>query len=265
MKILFMGGKRVGCGCLEYIIQTGHEVVGVVVNPGDTAADRWYPSAAELALKHAIPVFQWKRVNHPDVVKILQRLALDMIVVVYYDQILKREIIQIPRLGCINLHLALAEEYRGCYPTTWAIINGETRTGVTIHYIDESIDGGDILAQKEVPIDDDETGLSLYEKCTDAGIALFGEVFLDILDQKIKPRSQDGTRGRYYKRVFPDRKIDFTKSGPEIYRFIRALLFEPFDPPFFCVGNQKYEIRKVKDSGGFISETGSLDQPRNLG
>lgn len=247
MNVLFMGGKRVGYGCLKYLIRLGHNVVGVAVNPGDTDAGRWYPSICELSLKYGIPVFEYENINSPGAVTRVQGMAPDIIVVVYFDAILKKQIISIPPKGCINLHLALAEEYRGCYPTTWAIINDEKRTGVTLHYIDESIDGGDIIAQREVKIERTDTGLTLYDKCTDACISLFMETFPAIAEGRVKPRPQDKTKGKYYKRQFPDQRIDFSKSGQEIYNHLRAVLFEPFPPPYFFIGNQKYEVRKVED------------------
>lgn len=160
MRVLFAGGKDIGCGCLEYRIRESQsEVVGVFINRGsDTAKNRWYRSVAEIALAHHIPVFAPRSINSAQMIDIIRDLAPDMIVVVYYDQILKREVIDIPPHGCVNLHMALAEEYRGCYPTTWALINGEERTGVTLHYIDEGIDTGDIIAQREVKIHQGKRG-----------------------------------------------------------------------------------------------------------
>ena len=245
MKILFMGGKRIGCGCLQYLIASEHKLVGVVINSCDVAANRWYPSACELALRYDIPVFEWTDVNSPDALSSFRILAPDIIIVIYFNQILKRQLINIPSKGCINLHLALAEEYRGCYPTTWALLNDKRRTGVTLHYIDESIDGGDIIAECEVLIEDDDTGRSLYEKCTDAGIQLFSNTLPAIVRGTVQARPQDRTKGVYHRRVFPSQEVDFNKSGREIYNHIRATLFEPYPPPYFYIGEQKYEIKKA--------------------
>jgi len=245
MRVLFAGGKDVGWGCLEYLIRESQsEVVGVFINRGsDTAKDRWYRSAAEIALAHHIPVFAPRSMNSARAIDVIRNLAPDIIVVVYYDQILKREVIDIPPHGCINLHMALAEEYRGCYPTTWALINGEKRTGVTLHYIDEGIDTGDIIAQKEVEITESDTGKSLYYKCTAAGVQLFSETF-PLIEQGKAPRRKQKTtdKTRYYRRVFPSREIDFSKSGQEIYDYIRALTFPPFPPPYFYIGDTKMVI-----------------------
>lgn len=248
MKVLFLGGKNIGCGCLKLLIEAKADIVGIMLNPSDIDKERWYASAAELGLIHNIPVFMLQDINSEEGVACVKRLAPDLIIVVYYDKILKKQIIEIPRKGCINLHMALAEKYRGCYPTTWALINGEKQTGVTLHYIDEGIDSGDIVAQKEITIEESDTGLILYNKCTQAGIQLFAEHLPLILTDKMSRRKQVATaETRYYKRDFPSRKIEFTKSGREIYNNLRALIFDPFPPPFFYIGAKKYIIKEEKD------------------
>lgn len=245
MRVIFAGGKNVGCGCLEYLLLDREvDLVAVFVNPkSDTAANRWYPSAAEIAMVHGIPVFSPPSINAPKSKEQIRALNPDLLVVVYYDQILKRDVIGIPKRGCINLHMALAEEYRGCYPTTWAIINGEKRTGVTLHYIDEGVDSGDIIAQREVPVDASDTGIDLYEKCTQNAIGLFRETF-PLIETGMAPRRRQVSteQTKYYRREFPSRKIDFGKSGADIYNHIRALTFPPFPPPYFYIGEKKMII-----------------------
>ena len=250
MKILFMGGKDIGCGCLEYLLEREEDtVVGVIVDPPDTAGDRWYASATELALKKRVPIYSLK-INSPEGVSIVRELSPDIIVVVYFDQILKKEIINVPRMGCVNLHMALAEQYRGCYPTTWAIINGEKMTGVTLHYIDEDIDTGEIIAQSEVPVTGEDTGETLYRKCTKSGIELLREYFPLIADGSAPRRKQVTSEAtRSHKRVFPSREIDFSKPGSEIYDHIRALIFEPFPPPYFYIGKKKFIISEDREEG----------------
>ena len=244
MRILFIGGKDVGCACLEWLIEEDFEIAAVIINPNDMEVGRYFRSATEIAQPRGIPTFCPKSVNSPESVERIRNLKPDIIVVVYYDQILKRDLIAIPALGCINLHLALAEEYRGCYPTTWAIINGEKRTGVTLHYIDEGIDSGDIIAQKTVPIKDSDTGLDLYRRCTQAGVELFKKTFPLIVGGKASRTPQKTTsKTRYCARnLFPSHEVDFNKSGKELYDYIRALTFPPFPPPYFRIGKRKMVI-----------------------
>ena len=177
MRVLFAGGKNVGCGCLDKLVEHPEvELVAVYAGPDDTAADRWYRSATDIAVEHGTPVYFPKKINSRETVALTRSLTPDLIVVVYYDQILHSETIRIPGKGCVNLHLALGEDYRGCYPTTHALLDRAQRYGVTLHYIDEGIDTGDIIAQRPVPISDADTGKTLYDNATKAGIELFGDV-----------------------------------------------------------------------------------------
>lgn len=244
VRVVFAGGKAIGCGCLRFLLKLDRvQVVGVFVNPADTAATRWYPSVTEIALAHALPVYAPESINAPVEVNRLRSMAPDLIVVSYYDQILSREVFALPRLGCINVHLALAEEYRGCYPTTWALINGEARTGVTIHHITYAVDAGDIIAQREVPIATSDTGRTLYDKCTEVGISLFSEVLPQLLTVPLRARAQVSTENtKYYKRSFPSHEITFRGDGQSIFNRIRALHFPPFPPPYFYIGETKMVI-----------------------
>lgn len=248
MKILFLGGKEIGCRCLQYIIDSREQLIATVVNEKDTVSNRWYPSVAEMALKNHIPIYFWEKINCEDAYNTMKELSPDIIFSISYDQILKKDIIDIPKYGCINLHNALAEQYRGCYATAFTIINEEEQTGVTLHYIDEGVDSGPIIVQSCFKIENTDTGYSLYKRCTDIGFKLFKENFRKILEGKIeKVKIQDKNSAKYYKRVFPSQEIDFSKSGREIYNHIRACIFEPFQMPYFHIGKDKYEVRKIND------------------
>ncbi len=249
LRVLFIGGKDVGCGCLRCLIENSKiDVVGIIANPSDTAKNRWYESAVGVGLENNIPTHTIKDINSSKSISLIKSLSPDIIFAVYYDQILSSEVIDIPPYGCINLHLALSEEYRGCYPTTWAILNGEKRVGATIHYIDTGIDTGDIIAQKEVLISDTDTGKTLYDKCTQAGIELFREQISSATFPNFDRRKQATTsKTKYYKRSFPTQEIDFSKSGNEVFDHIRAHLFEPFPPPYFYIGDTKYIVMKEHD------------------
>lgn len=254
MRVIFAGGKNVGCGCLDYLIDEAEstEVIAVIVDhESETVQDKWYRSATEIASKKNIPVLAPKNINSSKNEKIISELSPDMLVVVYYDKILKPNIISIPNRGCINLHMALAEEYRGCFPTTWVLLNDEKHTGVTLHYIDESIDTGDIIDQSMFRIQNGDTGKTLYNKCTEAGIELFKKTWPKILDGTASRRPQKTTgKTRYYRREFPSIEVDFNKNGREIYNHIRAMLFDPFPRPYFYIGSKKYTIVEMKEKEG---------------
>jgi len=219
-RVVFMGGKKPGEACLEILRR--HPDVELVGNVGNMNGGVWNFTGQ------------------------IRQLKPDLIIVVYYDYILSPEIIAIPPMGCINLHLALAEEYRGCYPTTWAIINGETRTGVTLHYIDEGIDTGDIIAQTEVPIYPQDTGKDLYERCTRAGVALFESELQSILDGTNDRRPQSSTRRTLsYRRIFPSHEVtDMYHHGKN---YIRALYFPPWPKPYVDIGGRKFYLVEEGD------------------
>lgn len=253
-RVLFVGGKAVGCGVLQQLIESPLAIVsGVIVNPNDTHANRWYPSATEIALANGLPVRMAHNINSDDNIAWIRECKADLMVIAYYDQILAKSVFAIPRMGCVNLHLAPAEKYRGCFPTTWALINGETITGVTLHRVTSEIDGGDILAECEVPIMSDDTGVSLYNKCTAAGVELFGSVLPALLAGQLKGRPQcDTPETRHYNREFPSHEIRFEGDAQSIRDRIRALHFPPFPDPYIIIGDKKLilvEESKLRNSG----------------
>lgn len=250
VRVLFAGGKAVGCGVLRSLIATpAVEVCGVIVNPDDTAADRWFPSATDVAIKHGIAVRAPSSINTAASIAWIRELEADLIVVAYYDQILASAIFSMPRLGCVNLHLAKAEAYRGCYPTTWALINGETVTGVTLHSVTAEIDGGDILAEREVPIAPDDTGRSLYDKCSAAGVELFTEALPALIAGTLVGRPQGrAPLTRSHNRKFPSHEVRMEGDPRAIVDRIRALTFPPFPAPYLMIGNRKFLIVEVEEA-----------------
>jgi len=232
-RVVFMGGKKIGKRCLDILRRhPGVELVKIIQNPNEIPWLR-------------IPAMP-RNINHFHEVMLIRQEKPDLIICVYYDQILKRPLLDIPPMGCINLHLALAEEYRGCYPTTWAIINGETETGVTLHYMDEGIDTGPIISQAKVPIYEWDTGKDLYERCTRAGVALFESELQSILDGTNDRRPQSSTRRTLsYRRIFPSHEVtDMYHHGKN---YIRALYFPPWPKPYVDIGGRKFYLVEEGD------------------
>ena len=241
MKIVFLGGKKIGYNCLKYLIQHSEiEVALVIPNlESDVLQNRWYPSVTELALTYNIPLLGTKNINEN--IEEIKQINPDLIFSVYFDQIFKKPIIDIPPKGIINLHFGLPEYYRGCYPTTWAIINGETSTGVTLHYVDEGIDTGDIIAERFIDIKEHYTGKDLYDICTETGFDLFKEMLPLIINDKCEARTQINGNAQHYNRDFPSHEV---KLPDDVYNYIRALFFPPFPSPFFYIGNRKITIKE---------------------
>lgn len=244
MRVLFCGGKDVGCGCLEVLLACKNvDVVGVVVNPSDVDEARWYGSAARIALKNGIPLHCFDSIDSDYAMTTIRSLRPDLMVLVYYDQILRQDVLRIPPQGCVNLHLALAEHYRGCYPSTHALMNGEPYTGVTLHYVDEGIDTGDIIAEEVVLIDTQDSGRSLYYKLTEAGIALFKRTLPLLITGRVGRKPQVTTEWtKTYPREFPSQLIEFEGDGQDIYNHIRAVYFPPFPLPYFYLEGKKMVI-----------------------
>ena len=170
-----MGTPDFAVSILEAIINSRHKVVGVITQE-DKAKGRSGklvpPPVKECALKHGIPVFQPHRIKDEDALTRLKEYDADIFVVAAYGQILSKDILDMPRYGCINTHASLLPKYRGAAPIQWAIADGEKETGVTVMQMDEGLDTGDILISKEVPIDEKETGGSLFEKLAMTGSSL---------------------------------------------------------------------------------------------
>jgi len=183
MKIVFMGTPDFAVPSLNMLVQEGHELLGVFTQP-DKPKNRGMkvqaPPVKEFALAHAIPVFQPEKVKDGTAHSIIQELGPELIVVAAYGRILPREILELPPKGCINVHSSLLPKYRGAAPIHWAVLNGETESGVTIMYMAEALDAGDIISQASTPIDPDETVEELYERLARMGALLLGDTVLGI-------------------------------------------------------------------------------------
>ena len=164
MRAIVAGYNNMGCEGLEALIRNGYEVAAVFTYTDSPDETIWFSSVAEVAARHNIPVYTPDNINHPLWVEKIRELKPDVLFSFYYRDILSAAILEIPASGCFNLHGSLLPKYRGRVPTNWAIINGETETGVTLHAMTTGIDDGDILAQEKVAIAADDTALTLSNK-----------------------------------------------------------------------------------------------------
>ena len=227
MKVVFMGTPDFAVGALESIVNAGHQVVLVVTQedkPKGRGKEIQYTPVKEAALKHGLEVFQPHKIKDGEAVEKLKAYEADVFVVAAYGQILSKEILDMPKYGCVNIHASLLPKYRGGDPIKWSMIDGEKVTGVTTMFMAEGLDTGDMLEKVEVEICDDETGGSLHNKLMDAGAKLILST-LDKLEKGTATRTvQDDNLSCYAKML--DKKlgnIQFTKSAEEIERLIRGL------------------------------------------
>lgn len=227
MKVIFMGTPDFSVGTLEALIEAGHEVVLAVTQPDKQKGrgrEMQFPPVKECALRHQIPVFQPGRVRDAECIEELRKQHADIMVVVAFGQILPKEILEMTPYGCINVHASLLPKYRGAAPIQWAIIDGETVTGVTTMQMDEGLDTGDMLLKTEVVIEEKETGGSLHDKLAAAGAKLCIETLEGLKNQTITPVPQGETTTAYAKMLDKQLgKIDWNQSAAAIERLVRGL------------------------------------------
>jgi len=227
MKIIFMGTPDFAASALEKIVEAGHEITLVVTQPDKPkgrSGELQVSDVKACALKHGFPVFQPERIKLPENVAYLKKYEADIYVVAAFGQILSQEILDIPKFGCVNIHASLLPKYRGAAPIQQAIIDGEKTTGVTIMQMAAGMDTGDILLQREIPIDDNETGGGLFDKLSELGAELIAEALPKIERGELTPVPQDeklATKcGKLSKNMG---KIDFSKNAITIRNLVRGL------------------------------------------
>ena len=227
MRIIFMGTPDFSVGTLEALIAAGHDVCLAVTQPdkpkGRGKAMQFSP-VKETALKHGIPVYQPKRIRNPECVEELKKYGADVMVVIAFGQILPKSILELTPYGCINVHASLLPKYRGAAPIQWAIIEGETVTGVTTMQMDEGLDTGDMIRKTEVPVAEDETGESLHDKLAQAGAKLCVETLKALEDGTARFEKQGESPTAYAKMLTKELgNIDWNEPAARIERLVRGL------------------------------------------
>ncbi len=245
-RILVFAYSNVGYECLKLLLSRQENVIGVVTHEDNPNEKCWFASVAKLAQQYKIPVYTPKNVNQPEhTAKILQ-LKPDLIFSFYYRNLINDDILQSARLGAFNMHGSLLPKYRGRAPINWVIINGETGTGATLHYMVRQADAGDIVDQQAVTITHTDTAKSLAEKVTQAATQVLARQ-LDAIKTGNAPRiPQDHSQASYFgKRTPEDGKIDWQQSASQIYNLIRALT-HPYPGAFTELKGQRYCIWQAR-------------------
>ena len=227
MKIVFMGTPDFAVGALEALVEAGHEVAAVVTQPDKPKGrgkEMQKTPVKECALKHNIEVFQPVKIKTPEAVEVLKGYGADLFVVAAFGQILSKEILDMPKFGCVNIHASLLPKYRGAAPIQWAILDGEKETGVTIMQMNEGLDTGDMLTKVIVPIENTDTGESLFDKLADAGAKLLIETIPQIEAGTLTPEPQDDTLSTYAKMIKKEMGlIDWKKEAVVLERLVRGM------------------------------------------
>ena len=230
-KIAFLGSRPLGARCLRYLTEQKEvEICGVVTRP--KGSQGWWgpPEVIDVAEELGLEVLEEKD---------LKRKELDLILSVLYDKILKGDIINIPKRGAINLHNAPLPDYRGCNSFSHAIMNNESKYGVTIHYINEGIDTGPIIKVAWFNIDPDMTARELYERAQDVAFNLFVETLPKIISGNISATPQSPEKYYYPRNSLSNKEANLSWEPQRLYNFVRALTFPPFEKAFIRIGDKK--------------------------
>lgn len=251
MKIVFMGTPDFAVPSLEKIISKyGVEAVFTQPDrPKGRGKKMAFSPVKEVAVKHDIKVFQPEKLKEDrEAIEYLKELKPDFIIVVAFGQILTKEVLDIPRIGCINLHASLLPMYRGAAPLNWVVINGEKKSGNTTMLMDVGLDTGDMLLKDEVIITENMTAGELHDKLMVSGADLLIETIDGMAEGKIEPVKQEGETC-YAKMLSKDTgKIDWNKSAKEIHNLIRGLNPWPIAHTTYKNENMKiYESRILEE------------------
>lgn len=267
-----MGTPDFSVGTLKAIADAGYEITGVITQP-DKPKGRGkqiqQTPVKEAALALGLPVYQPSRVRSMEAIDTIRQMKPDVIVVVAFGQIIPKEILELPPLGCINVHASLLPAYRGAAPIQWAVINGEPKSGVTIMKMDEGLDTGDMLAKTEIPLEMDETGGSLFDKLSESGAKLLVDTLPLLAEGKITPEPQPEESTTEYARMIrkEDGHIDWTKSAVEIERLIRGM--DPWPSAYTTLDGKILKIWKARvvamPGGDLFSKLPGQDPKKSAG
>jgi methionyl-tRNA formyltransferase len=242
MKTVVFAYHNMGLAGLDALFNQGFDIAAVFTHEDDPDENCWFGSVKNWAEQKNISVYTTEEVNSPQWIAKIAAVNPDIIFSFYYRKMISREILDLPKVGAFNLHGSFLPAYRGRCPVNWVIINGEAQTGVTLHYMIDKPDAGDIVGQKAVAIELLDTAKTLYDKLCRAAKKLLDELLPLIKSNQIPRRKQNLAEGSYYGGRRPeDGRIDWNKSADEIYNLIRAVT-EPYPGAFALLDNDEIII-----------------------
>ena len=227
MNIVFMGTPDFAVGTLETLINSEHDVTAVVTQPDKPkgrGGKMMFTPVKEAAVKAGIEVYQPQKVKDAEFIGVLKKLNPDVIVVVAFGQILPKEILELPKYGCINVHASLLPRWRGAAPMQWAILEGDEKTGVTTMQMAEGLDTGDMLLKAETVIEKEDTAETIHDRLSEMGKDLLLETLEKVEKGEIVPQKQDDSLSCYAKMLKKDMgKIDMNWDAAKVERYIRGM------------------------------------------
>lgn len=247
MKAIVLAYHNMGLAGLAALRRHGFDIAAVFTHEDDPQENCWFGSVKDWAERQGIGCCTTDPVNSPQWIEKIERLRPDVLFSFYYRNMVRPEVLAIPRIGAFNLHGSLLPAYRGRCPVNWVLVRGEEETGVTLHYMVEKPDAGDIVGQKAVKIDFEDTARTLYDKLCEAGGRLLDELLPGVKEEKIPRTKQDLSRGSYYGGRTPeDGRVFWDRTALGIYNLIRAVT-EPYPGAYaFAENGEKIMIWRAK-------------------
>jgi len=246
MRILFMGTPDIAAASLAAVLEAGHEVCGVFTREDKPVGRKQIltaPPVKQLALEHNLPIYQPKTLRTEEVRQQIRELAPELIVVVAYGRILPPEVLCVPPKGCINLHVSLLPKYRGAAPVQWSVINGDKETGVSIMYLDEGLDTGDILNVAPVTIGPEETSGELFERITAQGAKTLVETIASIAAGTAVRTPQDHSKATLAPPLTKEMaRFAFDQPAQKLHDLVRGM--NPWPVAYFEQEGKKIKVRK---------------------
>ncbi|MDF2683625.1 MAG: methionyl-tRNA formyltransferase [Brevibacillus sp.] len=257
-----MGTPDFAVSSLEALLKEGYNVVGVVTQPDRPVGRKQVmtpPPVKEAALRHGLLVLQPEKIKADAALDEVIALAPDLIVTAAYGQILPKRLLDVPRFGCINVHASLLPKYRGGAPIHKSIVEGEKESGVTIMYMVEALDAGDMLSKVVVPIEERDTVGSLHDKLAAGGSSLLIDTVPRLLAGELKAEAQDHAAATFAPNIKrADEQIDWTRTAEQIYNQVRGL--NPWPVAFTTHSGKVWKIwwveKQVSDGNG--QEAGTI-------
>ncbi len=262
MRILFMGTPDFAVPTLRALLEGGYEVCGVFTQPDKPKGRgrKLVPSPVkELALSWDLPVFQPGTLRTPEAAQEIRGLKPDMIVVVAYGKILPKEVLEIPPLGCVNVHGSLLPKYRGAAPVQWTVLNGDTVAGVTTMYMGEGVDTGDILLAEKTPVGEEETAGELFDRLKETGAELLLKTLKGLSEGSVHPIPQEEKDASYAPMLSKELScLDWNLSAVTLFNRIRGL--DPWPGAYGILKGKKLKIHRAKVVSGVSGEPGALTE-----
>ena len=253
MRIVFMGTPDFAVPCLRQVLEDGYEVAGVFTQP-DKPKGRSFtltpPPVKILAQERGLPVYQPATLRDGEALAVLQRLAPDLIVVVAYGKFLPKEILDLPPLGCVNVHGSLLPKYRGAAPIQWSVINGDPVAGVTTMFMGEGMDTGDMILKKETPIGPEETGGELFDRLAPLGAECLSQTLRLFAEGKPVPRQkQEESQVTYAGPLSRETgRLDLNRPARELHNLVRGVT--PWPGASLMTGGKLLKVLKARLADG---------------